>query len=273
LKDFEENKVTGTICMNCRSSFVQNGSTVILECDVCGDNLPKKRMHYIHEDPDTLVTSDTYEELLNVGKILLEIIDKYQYFEYIYALIRPPGHHASENHHSGFCIINNAYIVAKELTLKNEKVLIFDWDLHHGDGTEKLVKQNSDKNIMYVSIHYYSPSFFPGTGNGEYVSDNIFNFPVNNYGFMKFTTFFDTVVKLTLKDLIEKCSVILISNGLDSHVDDPMGKLKLVDDDYVYMTEYFKSSGKKMIYLLEGGYNPKVIRNVSEKIIKTLQNR
>ena len=63
-------------------------------------------------------------------------------FDYFYALIRPPGHHATDSHHEGFCIINNAYLTARTLidNGKSEKILIFDWDLHHGNGTETLVK-------------------------------------------------------------------------------------------------------------------------------------
>lgn len=268
LESFKIDSILTTLCEACSYENLLTNKV----CTMCYNVLPKRKTTYIDDDNDTLITEDTYDELVNVGKILLEIVEKYKNLKYIYALIRPPGHHASENHHSGFCIINNAYIVSRELVSKDERVLIFDWDLHHGDGTERLIVTNNDKNIVYVSVHYFSNDFFPKTGSGEYVSDNIFNFPINKYDFDKFTDFFDIIVKPVLSNLIDRCDVIVISNGLDAHKDDPINVLNLEDNDYVHMTKYFKSTNKNIIYLLEGGYNPDVIKNVSEKIIQTINN-
>ena len=87
-------------------------------------------------------------------KVLNYICDNFNKYKNAYLLIRPPGHHSHDNHHEGFCIINNAYLLARNLIDKEKarKVLIFDWDLHHGNGTEKLIKENT--KTIFILFQY-----------------------------------------------------------------------------------------------------------------------
>jgi acetoin utilization deacetylase AcuC-like enzyme len=250
---------TKTLCNNCTYS----NSIKKNKCTICFSKLDKSILkNYLPNDSDTLFSSLTPQQIINVSNILLTILNDSS--KYIYALIRPPGHHSSFDNHSGFCIINNAYLLAKNL---NKKVLILDWDLHHGDGTESLILKENNKSIYYASLHGFEKNFYPGTGTLN--TNNILNIPLkrgttdqeyieefNN----KFIPFYNNI----------QVDVIIISNGLDGHQDDNMDFLKLTDKSYLYITNFLKQTGKQLIFLLEGGYNVEVITEISSKIIDTL---
>jgi acetoin utilization deacetylase AcuC-like enzyme len=152
-----------------------------------------------------------------------------------------------------------------------KKVLIFDWDLHHGNGTESLVRNNKHNDVYYISMHLYENNFYPYTGNTLSDTDNIKNIPLdrnttNDIFVRQFTIH---VIPMIIK-IIDSIDMIIISNGLDAHKDDPLQCMNLTDDVYVEITEYFKSLDKKTVFLLEGGYNPNVIASVSHSIISSL---
>ena len=248
-----------TLCDTCKSET----DTKLNKCIYCKTPLNKLMLkNYMPDDSDTLFTSHTPEEILNVCKILLEIIKKQD--KYVYALIRPPGHHSSFDHHSGFCFVNNAYLLAKNLP---GNTLIFDWDLHHGDGTENLLLKNKDENIYYVSMHGYGNGFYPGTGTIR--TNNILNIPLRKgTGDREYIYFFDSIFVPYYNNIT--VDTIIISNGLDGHQDDQMDFLNLSDKAYLHITEFFKKTNKRLIFLLEGGYNVDVITNVSLKIVDLL---
>jgi acetoin utilization deacetylase AcuC-like enzyme len=229
----------------------------------------------IDGDNDTLFTPLTYESISHTIKILFksatDIISNK--INYSYLLIRPPGHHSSFDNSAGFCIINNCYILASILLKKFNKkgVLILDWDLHHGDGTQKLVKSNKDNNIYFISLHGYDGKFYPGTGNELENNNFVLNVPINkgtedNVYIDKFDKKVIPYIEINKNNF----EVIIVSNGLDAHKDDPMQYLKLTSNSYLHMTKYILSIGKKIIFVLEGGYSPEVIGNVSIDLINLL---
>jgi acetoin utilization deacetylase AcuC-like enzyme len=248
-------------------------------CHKCSKEFNKGIRMYFQNDKDTLITQDTIKELEEVSKVLSFLVNQYEFYTNSYVLLRPPGHHAYTNHQEGFCIVNNAYILASELIQdrKANNVLIFDWDLHHGNGTQNCVLDNENKNIFFVSTHYFSRGFYPGTG-GDYLfkPDNlangeisqVYNFPLNKSVSKNFSEYFKTNIIPLLDVLCNLVDVIIISNGLDAHINDPFAKLCFTDDDYLYMTEYFRIKNKKIIFLLEGGYDPEIIARISLKLIK-----
>lgn len=248
-----------TICDLCNCET----DSTLTKCTYCNSKINKRMlMNYMPDDRDTLFTSHSPEEIINTCKILLDIIKKQD--DYVYALIRPPGHHSSFDNHSGFCFVNNAYLLAKNL---KGNVLIFDWDLHHGDGTENLILKNNDQNIYYVSMHGYGKGFYPGTGT--LMTKNIMNIPLRRgTGDREYLYHFDNMFKNFYNNIT--VDTIIISNGLDGHRDDNMDFLNLTDNAYVHMTEFFKQTNKRLIFLLEGGYNVDVITNVSIKILDLL---
>ncbi len=250
-------------------------------CHMCGNKFNKEIRMYFGSDRDTLITQDTTLELEEVSKVLYFLVENYELYPHAYALIRPPGHHAYSEHQEGFCIVNNAFILASEIIewKKSKKVLIYDWDLHHGNGTQTSVLRAYDgyePNIFFVSTHYFAKGFYPGTGN-DYIFDPdnfnpqnlspVYNYPLAKSDTKNFSDYFDQKIVPLLDVICSKVDTIIISNGLDAHIKDPFAKLCFTDQDYVHMTKYFKSKNKKIIFLLEGGYSPEIIAKVSLKMI------
>ena len=104
---------------------------------------------------DTYFSNVTFNEILDNSVILYNVC--YQIIQnnikYAYCLIRPPSHHSSLNHYNGFCIFNHTYLTAKYLhDTYNKKILILDYDVHHGDGTQALINQHLEDNVYFVSI-------------------------------------------------------------------------------------------------------------------------
>lgn len=179
-----------------------------------------------------------------------------------FALIRPPGHHAEENQAMGFCLFNNIAILAKYLQKKYglEKVLILDWDAHHGNGTQHAFEE--DPSVFYASLHQYP--FYPGTGAWHEQGvgrgkGSTLNCPMSaGAGDKEFETAF--VEKILPAANHFKPEIVLISAGFDAHKADPLASLNVSTEFYGWMTERMKEvaakhSQSKIISLLEGGYN------------------
>lgn len=228
----------------------------------------------VDKDNDTKFTPLTFESIVGTIKILLQIAEDIHKCEnYAYALVRPPGHHSSFDIHSGFCVFNNCYMLANYMVKMYgyKNILIFDWDLHHGDGTQLLVKKNKDKNIYLVSLHGYNGVFYPGTGSEKENCDLVCNIPMKEGADDNiYLDRFSEKAKPFIENIKDKIDLIIVSNGLDAHRDDPMNFLKLTSRSYITMTKYLLGLNKKLVLVLEGGYNPKVIANVSEELISFL---
>ena len=172
-----------------------------------------------------------------------------------FALVRPPGHHATKNRSMGFCLFNNAAIAANELSKQGKKVLIFDWDVHHGNGTQEIFYNRND--VLYQSFHL-SPHY-PGTGDFDEIGTGegrgfTINAPLhhgkgNNAISKILNEIFLPVAKQFKPDLI------IISSGFDSHHLDPLGGLRLTTDFYGEITARFQKIQPKIVGTLEGGYN------------------
>jgi len=221
---------------------------------------------------DTYFSNVTYDEIIDNSIILFNVC--YQIttnrIKYAYCLIRPPSHHSKLNNYNGFCIVNHTYLTAKQLhDVSNKKVLILDYDVHHGDGTQSLINLNMEDDIYFVSMHCYGNGFYPGTGDINENNEKVLNIPLkrglndNDY-IEKFKEFI--IPFIDNKEL----DIIIISNGLDAHRDDPFQVMNLTNKFYVYVTNYLKNLDKPLIYILEGGYNPDTIGKVSIDIIDEL---
>lgn len=190
-----------------------------------------------------------------------------------YCIVRPPGHHAHAKTGSGFCVFNNVAITAK-YALNNgiNRVLIVDWDVHHGDGTQELIQH--DKNIFYFSTHSdTSNGFFPGPhwGQVEANSENILNCPIDPRKVNPREAVKEAFKSLVLKMNDFKPELVLISCGFDAHKEEQdigPGGLQLEDEDFVEMTQTCvqianQYSNGRIISVLEGGYNLKTIARLS----------
>jgi len=172
-----------------------------------------------------------------------------------FALVRPPGHHATKNRSMGFCLFNNAAIAANEITKLGKKVLIFDWDVHHGNGTQDIFYDRKD--VMYQSFHL-SPHY-PGTGDfNEIGSGDGLGYTINaplhhGKGNNAVSKILDDIFVPITKQF--KPHLIIISSGFDSHHMDPLGGLRLTTDFYGEITARFQKIQPKIVGTLEGGYN------------------
>jgi len=223
-------------------------------------------------DGDTYFSRLTYNEVIDCACIMFNICNQIvdNKIFYAYALIRPPSHHSQLNYYNGFCIVNQTYQTAKYLHDKfNKKVFILDYDVHHGDGTQALVNKNIDDEIYFCSMHCYALHFYPGTGTTEENNDKVINVPLSKKTSNEmYIEKFNEIVKPYIERV--NADIIIISNGLDAHKNDPMKVMNVTNEFYKYVSKYLKTLNVPLIYILEGGYNPTVIGDVSEDIINIL---
>ncbi|MDG1445656.1 MAG: histone deacetylase family protein [Methylophilaceae bacterium] len=190
-----------------------------------------------------------------------------------FCCIRPPGHHAGRANSAGFCIFNHvaagvAYALEQyPLT----RAAIIDFDVHHGDGTEDIIKDNP--NVLFCST--FQHPFYPYKGT-ESTSNHLLNIPLaaKSDG-ATFRHLFETIYKPALDDF--KPEIIFISAGFDAHINDPLADLALTKDDYIWMTAFIKKIAKKyannrIISSLEGGYHLPSLAEGALAHIQTLTN-
>lgn len=180
-----------------------------------------------------------------------------------FCAVRPPGHHATADAGMGFCIFNNIAVAARyaQHTYKISRVLIVDWDLHHGNGTQDIFYE--DGSVFYFSTHQWP--MYPGTGlrgetgTGEGLGTTL-NCPVQAGAAGK------EIVGAFRRQLLPaansfKGDLVLISAGFDSRIGDPLGGLALTDEDFADLTAIClqiaaEHAGGRVVSLLEGGYDP-----------------
>jgi len=172
-----------------------------------------------------------------------------------YALVRPPGHHASAERSMGFCLFNNAGLAAHDLSKKEKRILIFDHDVHHGNGTQSIFYKRKD--VMYQSFHL-SPHY-PGTGDVCEIGEGegrgyTINAPLGfGHGDGAVLQLFDEIfIPITTQF---KPNLIIISAGYDSHHSDQLGGLKLTANFFGEMIKRFQEVQPRIVCTLEGGYN------------------
>jgi acetoin utilization deacetylase AcuC-like enzyme len=172
-----------------------------------------------------------------------------------FSLMRPPGHHAMHDRAMGFCYFSNIAIAALDaLTNGANRVAIWDFDAHHGNGTEAIVAHNPQ--IAFASIHQYPA--YPGTGQHSF--DNIHNFPI-----APFTARATHVreVERALQELLDfKPDLLLVSAGFDAFSGDPLVQMSLEAEDFGMFGKWLRESGVPAAAILEGGYSdqlPKLI--------------
>lgn len=178
-------------------------------------------------------------------------------------LVRPPGHHSLPKGPMGFCLFNNIAIAANSALVEHglDRVLIVDWDVHHGNGTQDMFWE--DEQVGFFSIHRFP--FYPGTGDADETGSGrglgyTRNLPIA-YGRPRdeyLSTF-----QSNLEDFAAKVrpQLILISAGFDAHRQDPVGSLQLETEDFAELTRAVRAladvyCGGRIVSLLEGGYHP-----------------
>jgi len=184
-----------------------------------------------------------------------------------FAAVRPPGHHALAEQAMGFCLLGNAVIAAREAqTLGRRRVLIVDWDVHHGNGTQALVEQ--DPSIRFVSMHQWP--LYPGTGAAsERGVGNVFNVP-RPPGLPPDRYVADLLAAVAEARSDWSPDLLIVSAGYDSMRGDPLGGFTLEPEHYALLCEALRSGSPSapIVGLLEGGYAPALM---AEGVLATLR--
>lgn len=216
------------------------------------------------DTPDVAVSPESCDAALNASGSLLSLVDQVmaERSDNGFAAVRPPGHHAEHNMAMGFCLFNSVAIAARYLQHHHgvEHVLILDWDVHHGNGTQHTFER--DPSVMYISLHQYP--HYPGTGaksetgfgEGE---GTVVNCPMSpGFGDAHYHQAFEEIVLPSARNF--KPDFILISAGFDAHYADPLGSIDLTTSSYSWMTKAMMELADqccegRLVSVLEGGYD------------------
>jgi len=191
-----------------------------------------------------------------------------------FALVRPPGHHADTGRGSGFCILNNVALTARYLIDRHglERILIVDFDVHHGNGTQEIFYQ--EDKVLYFSIH--EEHLFPFSGGvGEFGGQAGYGYNINipipaQYGDAEFNYIFGKAVQNIAEQYLPQ--IILVSAGFDGHLEERISSTRLTTGGYRGLAETLKYlageyGNNRLLYVLEGGYN---IASLRDSILATL---
>ena len=189
-----------------------------------------------------------------------------------FAIVRPPGHHAEPDRAMGFCIFNNVAIAARDALAQGvERVAIIDYDAHHGNGTQAAFL--NDGRVAFLSTHQYQPGFYPGTGGIEdapHARKRMVNVPLPAYAG---DHVYEQVANKIFVPFVEsfKPQMIFISVGFDAHWSDPITMLGLSTAGYLMLARKVvalaeKYCDGKIVFVLEGGYDPTNVANGAETV-------
>ena len=241
---------------------VHDGELVDRAHEACRDGLP------FLDVADVGICPDSYDIALLAAGGALALADGVARAEIDngFALSRPPGHHAERNVALGFCLFNNVAIAARYLQRKYglDKILILDWDVHHGNGTQHTFE--SDPSVLYVSTHQYP--YYPGTGalgeDGEGRGRGAtLNCPMPaGAGDTDYERAFTERILPKVNAFAPQA--VILSAGFDAHAADPLAQIQLSTGFFAWMTERMmemaeQHAGGRLISILEGGYNTEVL--------------
>ncbi len=211
----------------------------------------------VHLDPDTAMNPSTWDAALRAAGAAVLATDLVAggAAESAFCSVRPPGHHATRTRAMGFCIFNNVAVGAMHALRAHalERVAIIDFDVHHGNGTEEIF--SDDERVLMAST--FQHPFYPYSGT-DHPARNMVNVPLAaGTGSQGFREAVERYWLPALEDFAPQ--MIFFSAGFDAHVEDDMAMLRLVDQDYAWVTAKVKTiadrhAGGRIVSMLEGGY-------------------
>ncbi|XP_027660357.1 polyamine deacetylase HDAC10 isoform X3 [Falco cherrug] len=193
------------------------------------------------------------------------------------ALVRPPGHHSQKNAANGFCLFNNVAIAAEYAKLKYslQRILIVDWDVHHGQGTQYIFEE--DPSVLYFSWHRYEhQEFWPSLKESDYDAVGLgrgkgfnVNLPWNKVGMENsdyLAAFFHVLLPMAFEFDPE---LVIVSSGYDSGIGDPEGQMNATPEVFAHLTHFLMQlANGRLCVILEGGYH---LKSLSESVCMTVK--
>ncbi|KAF7492597.1 Polyamine deacetylase HDAC10 [Sarcoptes scabiei] len=247
---------------------------------ICLSNMSDSQLEKESSKFDSVYfTPNSYDCALYSAGSVLELVDSVMNnrIQNGFALVRPPGHHAMVNEACGYCIFNNVAIAAKYCLKKYhmQKILIIDWDVHHGQGTQRIFYD--DDRVFYVSLHRYeNGTFWPElkesdydyTGHEKAKGFNM-NIPLNETKLSNadYLAIWHNILMPTFYEF--NPDLVLVSSGYDAAIGCPQGEMLLSPSIYMHFTHYLKGlANGKVLVILEGGY---CIESLSDSVVATIK--
>ncbi len=233
-------------------------------------------------DADTSTCPVSYDAAIRASGGMLSAVDSVLNgdIDRAFPLVRPPGHHAEADRAMGFCLFNHVAVGGAYLTdVKGfNRVLIVDWDLHHGNGTQHMFYDTS--KVLYFSTHQYP--YYPGTGGTSEVGSGegkgyTLNVPLpTGMGDNEYVKIFTEILNPVIDQY--KPEFILVSAGFDTYYEDPLGGMKVTPEGFAKMTRLLtdaagKHSDGKIVFILEGGYNLDGLWISTKEVIEELLDK